>query len=320
MEFAELKAREATEHRGPHVDAMERGGKETERGNIYRDTHDHNETLATRRADLVQLEIQIAAEQERLAAGQSLKGPSRDIWEACERSTGGCELADELAERGIMIARATKEDAERSIAANDNARTRGHSATVMKEGEFVAVTRAGDVFKFSERNTGGRLSEIKAFMPELAPIVLNVSQTRDIMQQVRHSEAMERATRPPGKAWDMGRDNAALPKALVAQFRAAAFKGVEAAAQILGAAMEGIGNMFGATAMTPERIEAAREQRKQQGFKNEAAAAQQEKIDIARFRVDADHRREVQAREREKLEQETRKYYDQQKDRDRDRR
>ena len=253
--------------------------------------------------------------------GADLKGPSRDIWEACQQSRNGRELADELMERGILIARVTREDAQQSQLANENAKTRGYRATVMQEGEFVAVTRSGDVHRFTDRNTGGRLAEITGFMQQLpADAVLSVSATRDIMRQIRHSEAMERATRPTGKPWQMGLDNAPLPKALVSQLRSVAFRGIEAAAQIFGAAMEGIGNFFGATAMTPERIDAAREQRKQQGFKNEDTAAKQEKIDVERFRRDGDYRREVQAREREKLEQDTRKYYEQQKDRDRDRR
>ena len=73
-EWAASLDREATQHRGPAVDAMERSGMETERGNAYRDTVDRNETLAQLKADFAALEKQIAA-----AAREQAENLKRDF-------------------------------------------------------------------------------------------------------------------------------------------------------------------------------------------------------------------------------------------------
>lgn len=65
-EWAEIKNEEATKHRGPVVDAMERRGEETERGNIHRDTNERNEQRHQTAAELKRefAEIQKAIAQE----------------------------------------------------------------------------------------------------------------------------------------------------------------------------------------------------------------------------------------------------------------
>jgi hypothetical protein len=77
-------------------------------------------------------------------------------------------------------------------------------------------------------------------------------------------------------------------------------------ANIAGEAIEMLGDMVGATAMTPERISAAVDAK-------ERREAQKE-IDFARFRSDADYRRGVEAAEALKLQQEReRLYYEQER-------
>ena len=67
LEFAEAINREPTQHRGPNIDAMERKGMQTERGNIHRDTFDRAAELADWKAELVSIEREIALEQQRQA-------------------------------------------------------------------------------------------------------------------------------------------------------------------------------------------------------------------------------------------------------------
>lgn len=55
--------REATKHRGPHVDAMERKGKQTERGEECRAIEERNRELAEARRDLAEVSKALAQEQ-----------------------------------------------------------------------------------------------------------------------------------------------------------------------------------------------------------------------------------------------------------------
>jgi hypothetical protein len=65
--------REPTKHRGPHVDAMQRKGMETERGNAYRDTVERNGTVGELKSQLQAVERQIDEETR----GRWVAGPQR---------------------------------------------------------------------------------------------------------------------------------------------------------------------------------------------------------------------------------------------------
>jgi hypothetical protein len=75
-EWAEHLDREATKHRGPAVDAMEKKGQETERGNAYRDTVEHNEDRAEQR----QLKKQIAELQAKAQPKPWDRDAANDDW------------------------------------------------------------------------------------------------------------------------------------------------------------------------------------------------------------------------------------------------
>ena len=83
--------------------------------------------------------------------------------------------------------------------------------------------------------------------------------------------------------------------------RGAAAKAFAGVAEVAGAAIQLLGDMFGATEITEERVAAAVDAR-------DKAAAQSE-IDMARFRADADYRRKVEAGEAQKIEQERQRVY-----------
>ncbi len=91
----------------------------------------------------------------------------------------------------------------------------------------------------------------------------------------------------------------------------AAGKVLESESNIAGEAFEILGHMFGATTMMPERIQAALDARDK--------AAEEHKIDPARFLSDADCRRQCEAREAQKIDEERSRYHEQQKERERGR-
>jgi len=95
-------------------------------------------------------------------------------------------------------------------------------------------------------------------------------------------------------------------------------KGLDAVAGAAGGLIGALGDGFGATALTPERIEAMQADAKAAKVKG-AQRAEDQKIDMQRFRADAEYRRQVEQREAEKLAQEQRRYYEQQQERERQR-
>jgi hypothetical protein len=74
-EYAEAINREATQHRGPNIGAMERKGIETERGNIHRDTEERGAQLGVMKSQLEDLDREI--EEETRRGGRWVDGPQR---------------------------------------------------------------------------------------------------------------------------------------------------------------------------------------------------------------------------------------------------
>jgi MobA/MobL family len=69
--YAETLKREPTVHLGPAAFAMERNGQQTDRGNIYRDTEQRDQTAAELKAELAEIQKAIA-EYERQAAKENI--------------------------------------------------------------------------------------------------------------------------------------------------------------------------------------------------------------------------------------------------------
>lgn len=307
-EYAEAVNREPTTHRGPHVDAIERKGRDTERGNAYRDTIDRNATLAAMQADLAEIEKQIAAEQQRQTEAAQLKGVARDIWEAREHSDDARSFTAALQEHDILIARATKEDAEQSRAANREANEHGRWVPVLREGEYVAVSRHGDVYRLTEKVAGASFAETEQFMSALdAHPVESVAGTREIMQHMREAALMARATqRASGAPEYSGRDDAA--QFGQAQLGRVLGQTLDYFANIAEEAIGMLGDMVSPTEMTKERVDAIVHAREQ--------TAEEFKIDLARFKSDEDYRRQVEAHHAQKVAEEQRRDYEQQRERE----
>lgn len=187
-EYAEAVNREATQHRGPHVDAMERKGIETERGEARREILGRAETLETLRAGLAEVERQIAqAEREtRRGAEQQptpdrLQGVARDIWEARQQSDSPQAFKAALQECGIKLAEATPADVEKQKAEIENKRE--FWIKPFKEGEIVAVTKRGEIYRLTERTTGEKPWDIQAFVSGSPQPFESVARTREMQQQ-----------------------------------------------------------------------------------------------------------------------------------------
>jgi hypothetical protein len=69
-----------------------------------------------------------------------------------------------LDERGLILARATKEEAEQSQKDADHWKQHGETRPVYREGEFVVINRRGDVYSLNKRTTGHSANEVQAFL------------------------------------------------------------------------------------------------------------------------------------------------------------
>jgi MobA/MobL family len=376
LAYAETLNREPTKHLGPQVAAMQRKGVETERGNIYRDTVEHNADLAALKRELTQIEKLIAAEQtrpepspwekheahlaalaaaeglhkdfgrgaheaaERISAPEDLNNTAARIWEACQRSDNARSFLAALKDSGLLVARATKEEARVSEIDNAIAEREGKYRPVYREGEILIVNELANVYRLSPHTASEAWRDIRKFMETLDPkAALSIEATKQIMQDRAEAFDLERQAFRDLNAvgvlkgeglstrqleWAAGKVDrdvtdilsgagvaANLTKNTVSRGVAAVGKPLEKLAELAAAAIEFLGNMFGATALTPERIQAAVDAQ-------EKAAAEAD-LDLARFKADKDYRRMIEAREEQKLEQERSRYYEQQQERDRQR-
>src|ERR1039457_31538 len=86
-EWAEKEAQVASTHRGPVVDAMEKNGQHTDRGNIYRDTNERNQQqgqdAAALKPDLAEVRKAITQHErewaDALARGTQPPGQQKDV-------------------------------------------------------------------------------------------------------------------------------------------------------------------------------------------------------------------------------------------------
>jgi hypothetical protein len=143
------------QHMGPKVAAMERRGHETEIGNAYRDVIDLNKLHALHR----EIESEIAAEREALTFAmqdqpERSKGAAGRIWDAHRSSDSRRAFAAALDQSGIALAVVTKDEAARTHREASFAKQLGNFVPSYREGEMVAVTSHGAVYRLNERTTG----------------------------------------------------------------------------------------------------------------------------------------------------------------------
>ncbi len=211
--------REPTTHRGPALDAMQRKGIDTERGAAARETFTRNLEVEKLKRELAEIEKQIAAaerEQQPTRPGEARRGgeerterngrdtestrakpeppenPQRTvaaIWAAYNHSDNAQAFAAALAERGMMLAVVTKEEADRSQREAAFASEIGNRAASYSEGEFVAVTWRGNVYRLNQRTTGDDRAAAQKF---LAPLDGKRFPGIEAAKQMIHDRATER--------------------------------------------------------------------------------------------------------------------------------
>jgi hypothetical protein len=147
-------------------------------------------------------------------------GTATHIREARQRSDNARAFASALAERGIGLAQATKADAVQSQLENAEAKLAGHWEPTFREGEIVAVAKAGQVWKLTARTTGDKdQREIQEFLGQLdkpLPSILEAQHRREREQDLEELKPRGRfAFCPRGQgmvqqqAWAMDRMRAA---------------------------------------------------------------------------------------------------------------
>jgi len=83
-----------------------------------------------------------------------LYGTSAEIWRACYASDNPKALQDALNKKGIVLAMATKQEAERSHKDAAAAQEQGKYAPIFREGEIVAVDERAYVYRLTKEKTG----------------------------------------------------------------------------------------------------------------------------------------------------------------------
>ena len=262
-----------------------------------------------------------------------LKDAAVNIWTAWHSSPTAEAFVAALNEHNIQLAAASKEEADRSYRLNAFAREVGNLAPVYAEGEILAVTERGHVYRLNERTTGEKAPAVEKFLAKLDRTdLLGIEPTKQLMQERADLHEIERQAFRDLSGVGVLKDGittiqlgqevshllhvtrSAAVQTMQTIQGAAAIAGMagEAVANIASEAIEMLGDMIGATQMTPERVQAAIDARE--------VTAEQREIDMVRFREDADYRRRCEAREREESEHERqRRYYEKQQERERER-
>jgi hypothetical protein len=221
---------------------------------------------------------------------ENLRGYSALIWTAYNTRTwvqkDGKEIAlpqrdpfafkQGLEEKGVALASVTKEEAERSHRNSEYAREIRSFAPRYKEGEIVAVTEQGYIYKLSQRTTGHDRRAVEAFLKPIDRTPLQgieatretlkvraeerntrveernveVQAFREILRDTKNAERMKRATQPAGKGrtWSRKGEVAAI-------FQKGVSVTVGAQGTVLGAAdkiADAVSSLF-APVLTPEQ-------------------------------------------------------------------
>ena len=259
---------------------------------------------------------------------ETLRGVAKQISTAFQHNHDPAAFVAALDEQGIALAAVTKDEADRSHRLAEFAKAVGNYAPRYREGEILAVTEPGlifrregelleprQVYRLNTRMTGEKPEKVQEFLKPVSSEFKGLDATKEMMNTRAGERAAQRDTLRLEKATQI---NAKAPAqsaksdkgAVAAIAKTIGGKAIDAVANIAGEAIEMLGDMFGATAMTPERIEAARDAK-------ERRTAQHE-IDMTRFRSDADYRRQVEAQEAQRLQQEReRKSFEQERERQR---
>jgi len=175
-----------------------------------------------------------------------------------------------LDERGLILARATKEEAEQSQKDAEHWKQHGSYSPAYREGEFVVIDRRGEAWKLNERTTGHAAREVQAFLNKAEwkalPGIEAGRQMMNARSDQRLTDARDRAaiwdairlknaTRKPGGRGDR-------PTSPTTPLGTIANTAAKASGRAIGSTIGALGKLadgFSLDALTPkEKYEAAK--------------------------------------------------------------
>jgi hypothetical protein len=260
---------------------------------------------------------------------ESLRGYSALIWKAYntrnwEQKTGekhlGHEIVKEivlperdpnrfrqtLEQKGVFLASVTKEEAERSHRNADYAREIRNFAPRYREGEIVAVTEQGYVYKLSQRTTGDDRRGVEGFLKTMDRTGLQgidatketlkgraddriheVQAFREMLRAANEAARMERATKPGRQGRKMGGDADKTERKIGRIAAAVSDAGVASAFRVADKLADGFASLFDPV-LTPE------EKLKGELAKREREADATERIDLSNYTAEQAARRQVE--------------------------
>lgn len=100
-----------------------------------------------------------------------------------------------LEEKNMALARVTKDEAERSQKEAAHWKTHGERRPSYEEGEFVVITRRGDVYQLNRRTTGQDIKQVQSFLEKADwKGLTGIEGTKQIMQSRADERAQQRLT------------------------------------------------------------------------------------------------------------------------------
>jgi hypothetical protein len=114
-------------------------------------------------------------------------GAAQQIREAHQHSDNPQAFISALEDHGIGLAQATRADAVQSQLDSAEATIAGHWKPTFREGEVVAITEQGQVWKLTERTTGDK--DIQKFLSGLTAPLPSIQDARHQKQRERELEA-----------------------------------------------------------------------------------------------------------------------------------
>ena len=223
---ADLEKRRDENHRGPAADAMERKGEETDRGKKPEPVWDRDAANRDWESAIIQAAIEndktggrekTKQAQHDQGAAPAATGTAAQLHDARQHSDNPKAFMAALGEHGIDLAQATRADAAQSQLDSAQATIRGYWKPTFREGEIVAVTDQGQVWKLTERTTGDK--DIQKFLNSLDAPLPSIQETQHRKQREQDLEELKprgRWTSGPQRggmveqqAWAMDRAKAA---------------------------------------------------------------------------------------------------------------
>lgn len=123
------------------------------------------------------------------ADAPQVRGDGKKVWWAYNSVKSPEDFQQSLEGRGFILARVTAEDAGHSKTQHWAAMRLGRYHPILREGEYLAVSETGKIYRFNDQSLGHELREIKAFMGKLDNKPLpSLREAQNAVQEKRQKE------------------------------------------------------------------------------------------------------------------------------------